>query len=38
MSIPITYDKFFRITNCDTIIFLEDDFTFEDNKESLFMD
>lgn len=36
MSIPITYDKFFRITNCDTIIFLEDDFTFEDNKESLF--
>lgn len=36
MSISITYDKFFRIINCDTIIFLEDDFTFEDNKESLF--
>lgn len=32
----ITYDKFFRITNCDTIIFLEDDFVFENRKESLF--
>lgn len=32
----ITYDKFFRITNCDTIIFLEDDFTFENSKKSLF--
>lgn len=36
MSISITYDKFFRITNCDSIIFLEDDFKFEDKKESLF--
>lgn len=32
----ITYDKFFRITNCDTIIFLEDDFAFENSKKSLF--
>ena len=32
----ITYDKFFRITNCDTIIFLEDDFAFKNSKESLF--
>lgn len=37
MSISITYDKFFRITNCDAIIFLEDDFIFEDNKENFFM-
>ena len=36
MSISITYDKFFRITNCDAIIFLEDDFIFEDNKENFF--
>ena len=33
---PITYDKFFRITNCDIVIFLEDDFMFENNKESIF--
>lgn len=32
----ITYDKFFRITNCDAIIFFEDDFAFENSKESLF--
>lgn len=32
----ITYDKFFRITNCDTIIFLEDDFAFKNSKENLF--
>ena len=32
----ITYDKFFRIMNCDTVIFLEDDFTFKKSKESLF--
>lgn len=32
----ITYDKFFRITNCDTIIFFEDDFAFENSKESFF--
>jgi hypothetical protein len=32
----ITYDKFFRIMNCDAIIFLEDDFAFENSKERLF--
>ena len=32
----ITYDKFFRIANCDAIIFFEDDFAFENSKESLF--
>lgn len=32
----VTYDKFFRITNSNAIIFLEDDFTFEDSKEALF--
>ena len=36
MSEPISYDKFFRITDCDKIIFLEDDFTFDDSKESIF--
>ena len=36
VKMAITYDKFFRITNCDTIIFLEDDFAFKNSKESLF--
>lgn len=31
----ITYDKFFRITNCDNIIFFEDDFSFSEDKASL---
>lgn len=31
----ITYDKFFRITNCDNIIFFEDDFSFSKDKASL---
>ena len=36
MSMPITYDKFFRITKCDVIIFFEDDFKFENSKKSIF--
>lgn len=32
----VTYDKFFRITNSNAIIFLEDDFIFENSKEALF--
>ena len=31
----ITYDKFFRITNCDNIIFFEDDFSFSKDKASM---
>jgi len=31
----ITYDKFFRITNCNNIIFFEDDFSFSEEKASL---
>ncbi|MDK2965008.1 hypothetical protein [Lacrimispora sp.] len=35
MDLTLTYDKLFRIVNCDSVIFFEDDFSFNDKKESL---
>lgn len=32
----VTYDKFFRITKCNMIVFIEDDFTCNNNKKSIF--
>ncbi len=35
MDLALTYDKLFRIVDCDSVIFFEDDFSFNDKKESL---
>lgn len=35
MELALSYDKLLRIIDCDSLIFFEDDFSFNDKKESL---